>query len=182
MAIVVWLFFILAGVSFAEKSDDRGQSTKSAISNAITSAQARSELQLLMDATLFVASQQLNDIGTFYPYAAVMEESGSIKLVGVPMNKKAAMRPKPRQTVKALKKALTQLARKQAYRAMVLFVDFVALRKDTGGRQQGIRIELEHRRPDKLSVFLPYRIASSGEVRLMTPQYMRGRLSVMASP
>ena len=139
--------------------------------------QARGELQRLVDEAIFVASQQLNDIGTFYPYAAVMEANGEIKLVGVPAEQEG--KPQPQQTLKALKKALLQLSKKKKYRAVAIFVDFVAKRKDTGGRQPGIRVELEHRLPDTLSVFLPYIISQDGTVSLLTPQYMPGSLSVL---
>ena len=148
-----------------------------ATASQTTPSQARAELQRLLDQAIFVASQQLNAIGTFYPYAAVMKLSGEIKLIGVPSATEA--KPSPKQTIKALKKALSRLVKKRSYRAVAIFADFVAKRNDTGMRQAGIRVELEHRLPDNLSVFLPYRIETDGAVLLMTPQYMPGTLAVM---
>jgi len=163
--------------SAAEESERVEMAAQPRMTKQMSPEQARGELQRLVDEAIFVASQQLNDMGTFYPYAAVMEANGEIKLVGVPAEQEG--KPQPQQTVKALKKALLQLDKKKKYRAVAIFVDFVAKRKDTGGRQSGIRIELEHRLPDTLSVFQPYLVSNDGTIRLLTPQYMPGSLSVL---
>lgn len=171
------LLLIGLEVLATEESERVEMAVQPGMSSGMTPERARSELQRLIDEAIFVASQQLNEIGTFYPYGAVMEPNGQIKLVGVPAKQEG--RPNPTQTLKALKKALRQLSKKKNYRAVAIFVDFVAKRYDTGGRQAGIRVELEHRLPDNLSVFLPYLITPEGTIRLLTPQYMPGTLSVL---
>ncbi len=176
LVLLCLIFIPLEGYAAAE-SERVERAAQPRMTTKMSPEQARGELQRLVDEAIFVASQQLNDIGTFYPYAAVMEANGEIKLVGVPQKQEG--KPQPQQTLKALKKALLQLNRKKKYRAVAIFVDFVAKRKDTGGRQPGIRVELEHRSPDSLSVFLPYLIAQDGRVSLLTPQYMPGSLSVL---
>jgi len=176
LGVTLYLLLVM-DMAWAEEGRDV-KATPAAVSIApVTEIEARAELQRLMDSSIFIASQQLLEEGTFYPYAAVMEVSGDIKLVGVPA--KQDDKPTPRQTIKALKMALEQLAAKKQYRAVAIFVDFVAIRKDTGGKQAGIRIELEHRFPDQLAVFLPYYVSPDGDVSLLTPQYMPGTLHVL---
>ena len=178
MLLVLLCLAAIASVGGAAAESERVEmAAQPRMTKQMSPEQARGELQRLVDEAIFVASQQLNDIGTFYPYAAVMEANGEIKLVGVPAGQEG--KPQPHQTLKALKKALLQLNKKKKYRAVAVFVDFVAKRKDTGGRQSGIRVELEHRLPDTLSVFLPYIISEGGTVSLLTPQYMPGSLSVL---
>lgn len=177
---IVAVFLSLSRISVAEDNEHVEMAAQPGMATQMTPAQARTELQRLIDESIFVASQQLNKSGTFYPYGAVMESTGEIKLVGVPETEQD--KPAPKQTLKALKKALAQLAKKKRYRAVAIFVDFVAIRKDTAARQSGIRIELEHRLPDKLSVFLPYYRTPDDIVRLLTPQYMPGTLSVLVPP
>ncbi|MCG8671264.1 MAG: hypothetical protein MI867_17800 [Pseudomonadales bacterium] len=135
----------------------------------LTLAKAREELQLLLDETLPLATDELHKRATFYPFLAGVTHSGKVELVGIPEKNE---RPKPRTAIKALRKAAKQLAKKKRYRAMALYVDFVAERKDTAIKQPGIRVELEHRFPDALSVFIPYFIHSDNRISLMTPQFM----------
>ncbi len=176
LVLLCLIFIPLEGFAAAE-SERVERAAQPRMTRQMSPEQARGELQRLLDEAIFIASHQLNDIGTFYPYAAVMESNGEIKLVGVPAKQEG--KPQPQQTLKALKKALLQLNKKKKYRAVAIFVDFVAKRKDTGGRQSGIRVELEHRLPDTLSVFLPYLVSQDGTVSLLTPQYMPGSLSVL---
>jgi len=134
-----------------------------------SAAQARQELQALMDQSIAVATRQLRKEGTFFPFLAGMTDTGKVELVGVPASLE---RPEPAMMVEVLKKAARQLARKKRFRAIALYVDYVAERKDTLLQQSGIRIELEHRFPDGLSVFIPYNRAEDGSLRLLTPQFM----------
>ncbi|MDX1696317.1 MAG: hypothetical protein R3208_21305 [Ketobacteraceae bacterium] len=131
--------------------------------------QARKELQKLLDNTLHFATDELYRKATFYPFLVGMTESGKLELIGVPASED---RPAPKTTIKALRKAAEQLARKNRYKAFALYVDFVAERKDTAIRQSGIRVELQHQFPDALSVFIPYFIHDNNQISLMTPQFM----------
>ena len=135
----------------------------------LNAADARQEMQYLLDETLGLATKELNKTSTFYPFLAGLTPSGKVELVGIPTNKE---RPDPKTTIKALRKAAKQLAHKKRFRALALYVDFVAERKDTAIKQPGIRVELEHERPDALSVFIPYFIHSDNRITLMTPQFM----------
>lgn len=142
-----------------------------AVSGPESKAEARKELQQLLDQTLSLATNQLYKKSTFYPFLAGMADDGSIELVGIPASSE---RPPVKTAIKALQKAAKQLARKKRFRAIALYVDFVAERKDTAIKQAGIRVELEHRYPDAVSVFIPYFIHSDDRISLMTAQFMQG--------
>ena len=179
---LVWLvmslgLFNVASIVEAKEGEQIEATVSPQLSSKLTRVQAREELQNLIDEGLFIASEQLRDIGTFYPYGVIMEANKEIKLVGIPAAE--ADKPEPKQTVDALKKALTGLVKKKRLRAVAVFSDFVAIRNDTSVRQSGIRVELEHQYPDNLFVFLPYIISPDKEVHLMTPQYMPGTLTIM---
>ncbi len=131
--------------------------------------EARKELQFLLDETLNLATAELHKKATFYPFLAGINSKGQVELVGIP---EALSRPDPATTIKALRKAARQLAAKNRFRAVAIYVDFVAERKDTAIKQPGIRVELEHRFPDALSVFIPYFIHGDNRISLMTPQFM----------
>lgn len=135
----------------------------------ISAADARQEMQYLLDETLGLATRELNKTSTFYPFLAGLTPKGNVELVGIPTDKE---RPDPKTAIKALRKAAKQLAQKKRFRVLALYVDFVAERKDTAIKQPGIRVELEHEHPDALSVFVPYFIHSDNRITLMTPQFM----------
>ena len=144
--------------------------------NNISSVEgARQELQQLLDETLGLATTELNKKATFYPFLAGLTPKGSIELVGIPTDKQ---RPDPETAIKALRKAAQQLVSKNRYRAIAIYVDYVAERKDTAIKQPGIRVELEHVFPDALSVFIPYFVHSDNRITLMTPQFMPKKVSL----
>lgn len=134
--------------------------------------EARKELQQLLDETLHFATDELYKKATFYPFLAGLTPSGKVELIGVPKDRE---RPEPETAIKALRKAAEQLAGKKRYRALALYVDFVAERKDTAIKQPGIRVELEHSYPDAMSVFIPYFIHDNDQISLMTPQFMAAK-------
>jgi hypothetical protein len=172
---ILWMI-ILLGILFCPvvMSDDQapsGVAVSIEYPPPKNAKEAREELQHLLDQTLSTATSQLQREGTFFPFLAGLTNKGEIELVGIPEKDK---RPEVHLMLEALHKAARQLAAKGRYRAVAFYVDYVAERKDTAIRQPGIRVELEHVYPDRLSVYIPYFINQHQQVRLMTPQFMPG--------
>lgn len=140
--------------------------------------QARQELQALLDQALPFVTNELHKKSTFYPFLAGMTPAGKVELVGVPSSLE---RPDPETAIKALRKAAKQLADKQRYRAIGLFIDYVAERKDTAIKQSGIRVELEHVYPDAITAFVPYFIHENNQISLLTPQFMPNQSNFFTS-
>lgn len=167
-----WFSLVLLVVSpaWAEPVDDFD--TPAVVLAPVSSvAAAREELQQLLDGSLMIAARQLREQGTFYPFLAGLTDAGKIQVVGMPASEQ---RPQLDVMLQALRKAARQLTRQQRFRAVALYVDFMGVRRDAQIEQPGIRVELEHRFPDSLTVFVPYFITPDREIRLLTPQFMRG--------
>lgn len=174
---VIAMLFLLSTLSWSYASEENVEKAAAplplhTLPFPTTPKEAREEIQILMDKSLSMAIKQLEQDGTFYPFLAGLNDVGVVELVGVPVTLE---RPSPDLMVEALRRAGKQLARKKRFRALALYIDFVAERKDTLIRQPGIRIELEHAFPDNLSVFIPYMRNQKRQIRLMTPQFMPGK-------
>ncbi|MGB3621292.1 hypothetical protein FT643_21190 [Ketobacter sp. MCCC 1A13808] len=133
---------------------------------------ARQEMQNLMDHGVQLLVPELVNSGTFYPFAVMLGHDGNIRVVGTEAGERTNQ---PQVMVAALVKKSQQLAIEKRIRAVAFFMDYVASRRDTGFSQAGIRVELDHLHPDALSVFVPYSITSDKKLRLMTPQYNKGK-------
>ena len=138
----------------------------------VSDKKARQELQQLMDKGLAMLAQELVSTGTFYPFAAVLGNDNEIRLVGISAAERSAA---PDAALAALVKRIKTLATERRVRAAAYFMDYVAQRADTGYSQAGVRVELNHRHPDALSVFVPYSVTSDKKLRLLTPQYRPGK-------
>lgn len=138
----------------------------------VTDKKAREELQQLLDKGLTLLAPELVEKGTFYPFAAVLGNDNEIRLVGVPASERKA---DPNAALNALVTKIKVLATERRIRAAAFFMDYVAQRKDTEYSQAGVRVELNHRHPDALSVFVPYSVTTDKKLRLLTPQYRPGK-------
>lgn len=176
-----WLVLLASLLSFplqAAGNDDAQETVESSVPPVpasrppVSDKKAREELQRLMDNGLSMLAQELVSTGTFYPFAAVLGNDNEIRLVGISAAERNAA---PDVALAALVKKIKTLAAERRVRAAAYFMDYVAQRADTGYSQAGIRVELNHRHPDALSVFVPYSVTSDKKLRLMTPQYRPGK-------
>lgn len=150
-----------------------GSATPGGVSQPpVSSRVARRELQSLMDEGLKMLAQELVAEGTFYPFVAMLGHDNEVRLIGTPASLRV---DDPEQAVQALVEKTRLLAQERRIRAAAFFMDYVATRQDTSVSQPGIRVELNHLHPDALSVFIPYSITDDKKLRLLTPQYNKGK-------
>ena len=145
----------------------------------VSSKIARQELQTLLDEGLRMLAPELVENGTFYPFVAMLGHDNEIRLIGTPVSLREN---NAERAMEALVQKTRQLAEQRRIRAAGFFMDYVATRTDTEVTQPGIRVELNHIHPDSLSVFIPYIITGDNKLRLLTPQYKKGKNIVFASP
>lgn len=178
MRLLVLLVALLPFPLQAASNDDAQESVESSVQPVpasrppVSDKKARAELQQLMDKGLAMLAQELVSTGTFYPFAAVLGNDNEIRLVGISAAERSAA---PDAALAALVKKIKTLATERRVRAAAYFMDYVAQRADTGYSQAGVRVELNHRHPDALSVFVPYSVTSDKKLRLLTPQYRPGK-------
>lgn len=152
---------------------DEGSTSPSGVSGLpVSSRAARQELQSLLDQGLKMLASELVAAGTFYPFVAMLGHDNEVRLIGTPATLRVS---NPDQAVQALVEKTRVLAGERRIRAAAFFMDYVATRQDTGFSQAGIRVELNHIHPDALSVFIPYSITDDKKLRLLTPQYKKGK-------
>lgn len=172
------LLCVLLSISMGVSAQDSTEQVEASVApaadaqGASSSRQVRRDLQQLVDKGIAVLAPELVAQGTFYPFAAILGHDNEVRLVGVPVSERNAT---PEQMLVALVEKIRALGAERRIRAAAYFMDFVALRQDTGHAQPGIRIELHHRQPDAMSAFIPYSITADKKLRLLTPQYKAGK-------
>lgn len=124
--------------------------------------------QKLLNETLPLVTAQLGRTGSFFPFAAVQYGDGQIKVVTTQQTPPTLS---PESGLAALRKELATLARNGRLLAVVYYADAAVTRKDTGLRQTGIRLKLDHASGEAMEGFLPYRREENGALNLLTPEY-----------
>ncbi len=132
----------------------------------------RQEMQGLVNEGLEQLVPELAESNTFYPFAIILGHDGIMRIMGATVENR---QPLVTNVVTDLVAEAKQLAKSRRIKAVAFFMDYVALREDTGLKQPGIRIELNHQLSEALSVFVPYRHAADGKLQLLTTQYSRGK-------
>lgn len=128
----------------------------------------RKHWQALIDQVLPLATVQISKTATFFPFAAVQDHDGRIRIVSAEAGAPGAS---PAAALGALRKELSALARSGRVNAVVYLADAAVTRKDTGLRQTGIRIKLDHVSGQAMEGFLPYVRQDDGSLNLLTPEY-----------
>lgn len=130
--------------------------------------QVQKRWQALLDDTLPLATAQVARIGSFVPFAALLATDGQIRIVSVdPLAQPVA----PAAALATLRREVTQLARNYRPVAVIYFADAVVVRNDTGLRQTGVRLKLDHSSGTSMEGFIPYLRNDQGAVKLLTPEY-----------
>ena len=189
----LYIVFALAGLFWSPLSqgEDTNQNIPDSASDAteesgqpagvsqppVSSKIARKELQTLLDEGLRMLAPELVENGSFYPFVAMLGHDNEIRLIGTPVSLRE---DSAERAMESLVKKTRSLAQERRIRAAGFFMDYVATRADTEVAQPGIRVELNHIHPDALSVFIPYIITSDKKLRLLTPQYNKGKNVVFA--
>ncbi len=158
----------MAATEASEQSGEPAGVSQPPVSSRI----ARQELQDIMNEGLKMLAPELVENGTFYPFVAMLGHDNEIRLIGTPVSLREE---NPERALEALVSKMEQLASQRRIRAAGFFMDYVATRTDTEMKQPGIRVELNHIHPDTLSVFIPYIVTSDKKLRLLTPQYKKGK-------
>lgn len=113
-----------------------------------TSAHAQDDLDGLVNAALPFAQQMLDQHGEFFPYAVALETSGTERFIaGDPGD---GERPPSASVLETLVDGL--VAARDELRATALVSDVRLSSSDA------VRLELEHREGNAISVFIPYKI------------------------
>lgn len=138
----------------------------------VTRKEIRKQWQTLIDQVLPLATVQLSKTATFYPFAAVQYNDTQIRIVSAQAGQSTVP---PAEALMSLRKELSALARSGRVTAVVYLADAAVTRKDTGLRQTGIRIKLDHASGQAMEGFLPYVRQDDGSLNLLTPEYRPSR-------
>lgn len=113
-----------------------------------TSQQAQDDLDSLLEPALKFAEQQLNRRGAFFPYAVARYLNGEVEMVSAPAETLRG-RPVSEDVVLGCRSIL-------ASRIGNLCATGIIADVRLPGREDGIRVELEHSEGPALCVVLPY--------------------------
>jgi hypothetical protein len=138
----------------------------------VTRKEVQKHWQSLINQVVPLATMQISRTSTFYPFAAVQNAEGQIRIVSA---QEARADVSPADALAALRGQLATLARNERLWAVVYLADAAVTRKDTGLRQTGIRIKLDHASGEAMEGFLPYVRQDDGSLKLLTPEYRPSR-------
>lgn len=175
IALLVMMSISTAVFATASSSENVMESTVApmpASGKKVTRKEVQKQWQFLINQVIPLATMQLSRTSSFYPFAAVQYTDGQIKIVSA---QEAQATVAPTDALSALRKELSGLARSGRVLAVVYLADAAVTRKDTGLRQTGIRIKLDHASGQAMEGFLPYVRQDDGSLNLLTPEYRPSR-------
>lgn len=171
---VLAIFFLLSG-AFAQAENTATESVMEstvvpmkASGKRATRKDIQKQWQALVNQTLPLATAQLSKANSFYPFAAVQMTDGQVKIISAQDNQATLS---PASALVLLRKEIASLAATGRLQAVVYFADAVVTRKDTGLRQTGIRLKLDHASGDAMEGFVPYQKDAKGNLTMLTPEY-----------
>jgi len=113
----------------------------------------RDEMDSLLDMLLPFAQQQLEKHGEFFPFAASIDSSGALAMVGVDLGDE---HPASTDVIDSLYEALARLAASGEIRAAGICADVRIPPPGSAEQTDAIRTSIEHAEGDPVEVFLPY--------------------------
>lgn len=113
-------------------------------------AEARAEMDALLDLLVRFAQEMLAKHGEFYPFAAVVTNAGAMEMVGGHTGEE---HPASQEVIDLLYRGLSDRARDGSIRASGVCFDVRLTGRDNS---DAIQVSLEHASADPVDVFVPY--------------------------
>jgi hypothetical protein len=139
-------------------------------------ADAKDEMEQLLNYLLQFAEERLNQEGDFYPYAAKVAADGELGLVSAADVEHADVS----DLLLALHRELRESAAEGSIRASGIAADVTLTDPESGETTDAVQVELDHAEGDAVDVYVPYESAGDG-VRFREPVATEGREPVFAS-
>lgn len=114
-------------------------------------ADARAEMDALLDPLIRFAQEMLAMHGEFYPVAATVTSAGAVEMVGGATGEE---HPPSQTVIDTLYRGLAERARAGNIRALGVCFDVRLQERDN---TDAIQVSLEHASGDPVNVFLPYK-------------------------
>ncbi len=121
----------------------------------------KDELDSLMNAVLPFAQKMLSEHAEFLPYGGVVTTKGEIISIGATDGHE---HPPSQNLIDIMTESFQAKARNDEYRATAIVFDVSVVDPDTTHKSDAIQINLDHVENMSVSVFLPYKIESKGNV------------------
>lgn len=122
-------------------------------------AEPTEEIQELLNFLLPHAEQMLGEHGEFYPYAATLDNAGSIEPVGPSIDTED---PDVGDILVALHADLREQAAEGTIRASGIAADVTLTDPDSGETTDAVQVELDHAEGDAVDIYVPYESAGEG--------------------
>lgn len=122
---------------------------------------AEEEMEQLLNAVIPFAQRMLAKHGEFYPFAAAVKNDGRLKFIG---DLPKLPNPLSEDLIDHLREQLISGASQGEYRATGICSDVRVAVSGQEDKSDAVCISLEHLDGQSMNVFLPYRLAQSGEI------------------
>ena len=139
-------------------------------------ADAKSDVENLMNDMLPFAEQLLSEHGEFFPYGAALDPEGEVVSIA---GYTGSEQPPSQELIDLLREGFVSRAR-EGYIATALYYD-VRISIGENETSDAIAVELDHREGYSVIVFFPYEL-KSGEVLFGELSAQEGRYGVFESP
>ena len=120
-------------------------------------ADAKHEIEQLLNFLLPVAEEELSREGEFYPCAAMVAADGELKSVTAP----AGEDPEVGELLVALHEELRAQAASGSIRASGIAADVTLTDPDSGETTDAVQLELDHADGDPVDIYVPYETSGS---------------------
>jgi hypothetical protein len=115
---------------------------------------AHPELEEVLNALLPFAQRMLQEYGEFHPFGASMRSDGTISLIGADVD--GSEFPKSTDLIELMEAGLLKDAKSGKIKASGICMDVRVMEPDKSEKTDAIRVDLEHKEGQVVSVFLPY--------------------------
>ncbi|HLY99183.1 MAG TPA: hypothetical protein VKT33_08985 [Candidatus Angelobacter sp.] len=115
---------------------------------------AHPDLDELLNALVPFAQKMLQERGEFYPFGASMQSDGTISLVSA--NADGSEFPKSTDLIELMEMCLQKEAKSGKIKASGICMDVRVIEPGKSDKTDAIRVDLEHKEGQVVSVFLPY--------------------------
>ena len=118
-------------------------------------ANPKSDAEKLLIAALGLAETMLIKYGEFYPYGAVMEESGETRDV---LLYEGEEHPPSNELIHTLRDFFQRSAKEHRFVATAVVYDVLIALPGESGKSDAIAVDLDHREGYSVIVFYPYKV------------------------
>ena len=139
---------------------------------------AKEEAEMLLNALLPFAQQQLEKYAEFFPFGASMLMNGEIRMTSIYNGQE---HPASQDVIDEIKSVFLQEAKNGNYKATGLVYNISFIDPQTKEKRDGVSVALDHKDHYSIIVTFPYVLKENNQVQFFSPTASKGKGEIFLS-